>query len=175
MHAPSYALAARPVVPPDFSVLYARFRPPVQAKCRRLLGGTGASDDVVQETFVRLWKADVASEENPRVVMAWLYRTCTRLSIDVLRDRKRTQPRDLTDEPLPCGVDLAASTEARAAIAALADAVSEDELAVAVLCRVDGLSQLEAATLLEVSERTVRRMLDRFDERTRSLRKELSS
>jgi len=46
---------------------------------------------------------------------------------------------------------------------------------VAVLCRVDGLSQLEAATLLEVSERTVLRMLDRFDERTRSLRKELSS
>jgi len=29
--------------------------------------------------------------------------------------------------------------------------------------------------VLEVSERTVRRMLERFDERTRSLRKEFSS
>ena len=51
----------------------------------------------------------------------------------------------------------------------------EEELAVAVLCRVDGLSQPEAAGVLGVSDRTVRRLLDRFDERTGALRKELLS
>jgi DNA-directed RNA polymerase specialized sigma24 family protein len=107
--------------------------------------------------------------------MAWLYRTCTRLSIDVLRDRKKggSLPADL--EATPCGIDPRGCVEARAAIARLAAEVPEDELSAAVLCRVDGLSQPEAATVLGISERTVRRALDRFDERTSSLRKELTS
>ncbi len=76
-------------------------------------------------------------------------------------------------EELPCSVDLAAVSEARSATRSLASSVPADELAVAVLCRVDGLPQPEAATVLGLSERTVRRMLGRFDERSASLRKEL--
>jgi len=56
----------------------------------------------------------------------------------------------------------------------LAGAVPQDELAVAVLCRVDGLAQPEAAQVLGISERTVRRVLDRFDQRTETMRKELT-
>jgi RNA polymerase sigma-70 factor (ECF subfamily) len=179
MHATQSAFANRasfPLPPPtDFAAIYARYRPPIQAKSRRLLGGSPLADDVVQETFVRFWKSGFADEENPRTVMAWLYRTCTRLAIDVIRDRRRTMPGELTEERTPCGVDLAAATEARAAVLSLAQSVPEEELAVAVLCRVDGLAQPEAAAVLDVSERTVRRMLDRFDERTLELRKEFTS
>jgi RNA polymerase sigma-70 factor (ECF subfamily) len=167
---------ATPLTPPlDFSVAYTRYRPPIRAKCQRLLGASHSAEDVVQETFIRLWKSGVGEDAEPRTVMAWLYRTCTRLAIDVLRERKRIDPREASDDAVPCGVDLAAATAARAVIARLAAAVPEDEIAVAILCRVDGLPQPEAAAVLEVSERTVRRMLERFDERTESLRKELSS
>jgi len=159
----------------DFSVAYTRYRPPIRAKCQRLLGASHSAEDVVQETFIRLWKSGLGEEADPRTVMAWLYRTCTRLAIDVLRERKRIDPREVADDDVPCGVDLAASTAARAVINKLATAVPEEELAVAILCRVDGLAQPEAAAVLDVSERTVRRMLERFDERTESLRKELSS
>jgi RNA polymerase sigma-70 factor (ECF subfamily) len=165
--------------PTDFSRTYARFVPPIRAKCRRLLGASSHAEDIVQETFLRLWNAGPAAPaSDPRAVMAWLYRTCTRLAIDVLRERRKAGPR--TDEPhaeraAPCGCDLAASAEARATIARLARDVPEDELEVAVLCRVDGLAQPEAALVLGVSERTVRRMLDRFDARTGPLRKELAS
>ena len=76
---------------------------------------------------------------------------------------------------MPCPIDVDAYVEARATIASLAASVPEDELSAAVLCRVDGLPQPEAATVLGVSERTVRRLLDRFDERTLPLRQELSS
>jgi len=159
----------------DFERTYARFLPPVRAKCLRLLGRSHAAEDVAQEAFLRLWKSG-ASDGDPRAVMAWLYRTATRLAIDVLRDRRRSDVDDVDgEEATPCAVDPRASVEARAAIASLASTVPEDELAVAVLCRVDGLPQPEAATVLGVSERTVRRMLDRFDERTMPLRKELSS
>jgi RNA polymerase sigma-70 factor, ECF subfamily len=162
--------------PADFARVYARYLPPIQAKCRRLLGrSSAAAEDVAQETFLRLWKSDVAADGDVRTVMAWLYRTCTRLAIDVLRRRRWTDGGEEGLDATPCGVDLGAATAARAAIVSLAASVPEDELAVAVLCRVDGLSQPEAAAVLGVSDRTVRRFLDRFDERTGPLRKELLS
>jgi RNA polymerase sigma-70 factor (ECF subfamily) len=164
--------------PLDFAVVYARFLPAIQAKCRRLLGRAPAAEDVAQETFLRLWKSGLArgdERDDPRTIMAWLYRTCTRLAIDVLRERRRTDLREVDLDATPCGLDEGACVEARAAIASLASSVTEDELEVAVLCRVDCLSQPEAAGVLGVSERTVRRMLERFDQRTLPLRKELSS
>jgi RNA polymerase sigma-70 factor (ECF subfamily) len=161
--------------PADFARVYARLRPPIQAKCRRLLGRSAAAEDVVQETFLRLWKSGVAEAGDPRTVMAWLDRTCTRLAIDVLRERRWTDGGEGVVEATPCAVDLGAATVAKAAIVSLAASVPEEELAVAVLCRVDGLSQPEAAAVLGVSDRTVRRLLDRFDERTGALRKEFLS
>ena len=156
----------------DFARVYARFLPPIQAKCRRLLGSSAAAEDVAQETFVRLWRSDVAAGGDARTVMAWLYRTCTRLAIDVLRERRWTGRGEDDAEATPCAVDLGAATAAKTAILTLAASVTEEELSVAVLCRVDGLSQPEAAAVLGVSERTIRRLLGRFDERTAELRKE---
>jgi RNA polymerase sigma-70 factor (ECF subfamily) len=160
---------------PDPSRAYARFLPPIRAKCRRLLGSAAAAEDVAQEAFLRLWKSGLASDGDPRVVMAWLYRTCTRLAIDVLRERRRTAGPELDLDATPCAIDAHGCVEARAAIASLAGSVPEEELAVVVLCRVDCLSQPEAAMVLGVSERTVRRVLGRFDQRTEPLRKEFST
>jgi RNA polymerase sigma-70 factor, ECF subfamily len=164
------------LVPPhDFAATFARFSPPIHAKCRRMLGRSAAAEDVVQETFARLWKSGVAEGSDTRTVMAWLYRTCTRLAIDVIRERKRSVHEAVDYEAVPCGVDLAASAAARAAIESVAAQVPHEELEVAVLCRIDGLSQPDAAMVLAISERTVRRMLDRFDARTEPLRKEFTS
>jgi RNA polymerase sigma-70 factor, ECF subfamily len=160
--------------PLGFQVLYARFSPSIRAKCRRLLGRSQAAEDVAQEAFLRFWKSGLEDGE-PRAAMAWLYRTATRLAIDVLRDRRRGPVDEVSDDATPCAVDLGASLEARAAIASLAGSVPEDELFAAVLCRVEGLPQPEAAIVLGVSERTLRRLIERFDQRTAPLRKELSS
>jgi RNA polymerase sigma-70 factor (ECF subfamily) len=130
---------------------------------------------VAQEAFVRLWKSGIGESGDARTVMAWLYRTCTRLAIDALRAQKRDAGGEVDLERMPCGAQMGAQIEARAAIAALAKSVPEDELEAAVLCRVDGMAQPEAAGVLGVSERTVRRALERFDERTGALRKELTS
>jgi RNA polymerase sigma-70 factor (ECF subfamily) len=163
--------------PTLFSQAYARFLPPIQEKCRRLLGHSAAAEDVAQETFLRFWSSGLRDVPDVRVVTAWLYRTSTRLAIDVLRHRRGMDAADDGAErvdDIPCAVDLVACAEARAAIRSLARSVPEEELAVAVLCRVDGLSQPEAALVLGVTERTVRRILVRFDERIHSLRKELA-
>lgn len=162
---------------PVFPDAYRRFVGPVRAKCRRMLGAGAATEDVVQETFVRLWKSgpDVA-EAAPGLVMQWLYRTSTRLAIDALRERRRVSDDPPEDLVLPCGAPGAdVVLAARARIHALAASVPGDELEAALLTRVDGLSQAEVAGVLGISERTVRRLLERFDERATRQREELRS
>ena len=147
----------------SFPAAYRRFVAPVRAKCRRLLGETSVAEDAAQETFLRLLRTDLDGAAEARVVLAWLYRTCTRVSIDMLRERRRNPT--AVDEPSPCGGDLAAAIEARSALARIGTETPDDELAAVVLCRVDALTQPEAAHVMNVSERTVRRLLDRFDAR----------
>ena len=146
---------------------YHSFVAPVRAKCRRLLGDASAAEDATQETFLRMLRSapQLATSTDTRAVMAWLYRTCTNISIDVLRERRRRPLDVVSEESMTCGVDLGASLEARSALAKIAGETPDDELAAAVLCRVDALTQPEAAEVLNISERSVRRLLERFDER----------
>lgn len=141
----------------------------IRAKCARMLDGEEASD-VAQEAFVRLCESGVVHEQ-AAARAAWIYRTCTRLAIDRLRRRGR-------------GVETAAGPGSEAAggaapadevlaarqlLAAVAGLVPADELELAVLCRVDGLTQVEAAEVTRRSERSVRRLLARLDGRLATL------
>jgi RNA polymerase sigma-70 factor, ECF subfamily len=166
---------------PPFPDAYARFFPPIRAKCRRLLGSNAEAEEIAQEAFVRLWQMGPSGPAHGpgadvRAVMAWLYRTCTRLAIDVLRRRRLRQDQEpATEDCFPCAIALADSVEARSAIFALRARVPGDELEAAILCRVDGLSHAEAAEVLEISERTLRRLLERFDARAERWKKEFRS
>ncbi len=55
----------------------------------------------------------------------------------------------------------------------LARRLPADELEVALLVRLDGLTQAEIAEVVRVSERTVRRCLRRLDHRVAKMRKEI--
>lgn len=163
----------------SFPATYRRFLPSVRAKSRRLLGHVGEADEVAHEVFVRMWQSPPEFDPtDARSVGAWLYRTCTRLSIDVLRRRRVAEFRPIDDDEdsaLPCGQWVEAQAAARKLIALVAARAPADALEAAILCRVDGLSQPEAAEVLGASERTVRRLLERFDEVAAPWRKELLS
>ncbi len=154
-----------------FPEVYRDFSPALRARCVRLLGSGPAIDDVVQETFARLWASGrflLAGE--PRALAAWLHRTAERLAIDALRDRARVRPCD-PDVLEPSSTTAAPDdiADARVTIAGVVD-VPPRELEAATLARVDGLTHPAVATAMGVSERTVRRLLDRFDRRTAGLR-----
>jgi RNA polymerase sigma-70 factor (ECF subfamily) len=140
----------------------------------RLLGQSALAEDIVQETLVRLWQAGPnIDNDDTRTVMAWLYRTCTRLAIDVLRKRRSFEVLPAENALIvPCAVAHEDAVVARRLIAALVKHIPDDELEAALLCRVDGLSQPETAALLGISERTVRRLLERFDANAERWRRE---
>lgn len=140
---------------------YERYFPLIREKCRRMLGDFDDAQDLAQDTFIRLWKADLALADT-RKVTSWIYKTATRLAIDRLRARavRDALPPSAAVDEGPFGV-----VAARRQVLTLARELPGDELSAAVLDRVDGLTHAESAEVLGVSERTVRRLLERFDAR----------
>lgn len=155
-------------MPADLSDTYRRYYPLLVRKCQRMLGDGHEAEDLAQEAFLRFSRSDVPGDD-PRTVTAWLYRTSTRLAIDRLRARRR--------EGLTSLASLAAdeagpdrSLDAQALLTELVRRVPRDEIEAALLSRVDGLTQVEIAEVLGVHERSVRRLLARFEERVARLR-----
>ncbi len=80
-----------------FELLLQEHRDPVYRTARYLVRNAEDAEDVVQETFVRLWK----TREDIRIenVRAWLLRVCRNLCLDALRRRKvRDQARLTADQ-----------------------------------------------------------------------------
>jgi len=141
---------------------YRRYFALIRGKCTRVLGDTSEAEDVAQETFTRLWWHRDAIGSEPRQIIAWIYRTATHLAIDQLR-RRRAAPSELGEATHPASAE--AQIGARHELVQLARQLEPEELELAVLHRVDGLGQRELAEVLGVSERTVRRLLARLDQR----------
>lgn len=150
---------------------YRRYFPVIREKCRRMVGADEAQD-IAQETFMRLWKSGPI-DADAREVTAWVYRVATRLSIDALRRRPRTDD-DAAARALPGPTALEQATASRQQLQQLLARVPADLLELAVLTRVDGLTQPEAGEVLGVTDRTVRRQLDKLDALLGALRQEAS-
>jgi len=156
----------------SFEDSYRRVFPLVLAKCRRMLRGHADAHDVAQEVFVRLWKHRELIDE-PRALVGWLYLTSTRLVIDRARQRKLGQESMVHLEGAVAAPASGGGEErfaSRQQLRSLLSDVPAKELEAAILNRLDRLSHLEVAQVMGVGERTVRRLLARFDERTGALR-----
>jgi len=142
---------------------YRRYFPLIRQKCARALVDRQEAEDVAQDTFIRLWQAK-AYRGHPLQISAWIYRTSTRLIVDRLRSRtSRSRLSTIASEP--ASETLAASLDARKLLTRVAATTPHRELEAAVLSRFDGLSQRELCEVLGVSDRTLRRLLSRFDAR----------
>jgi RNA polymerase sigma-70 factor (ECF subfamily) len=156
----------------SFEDCYRRVFPLVLAKCRRMLRGDADTMDLAQEVFVRLWQHRELVND-PQALTAWLYRASTRLVIDRARQRRLGQE---SLSHLQKRLEDAAADDAEARFSSrrqlrgvLADC-PENELEAVILSRLDRLTHPEIAAVIGASERTVRRLLGRFDERVRALR-----
>jgi RNA polymerase sigma factor (sigma-70 family) len=86
-------------------------RPHLRAVAYRMLGSLAEADDAVQETWLRLGRADAAGVHN---LGGWLTTVVARVSLDMLRSRRSRR-----EEPLPvvAGAAEAADPEQEAVLA----------------------------------------------------------
>jgi RNA polymerase sigma-70 factor (ECF subfamily) len=125
----------------------------------RFLGSREDAQDIVQETFISVFKS-LRSLRDPRRFPAWLYR----ISLNHCRGRWRSRP-----DEVPLGADVEGEPDARTSVRSTADPVagahdrlevvdlirkslmslSEDHRAAIVLKEYAGLSLEEVATVME--------------------------
>jgi RNA polymerase sigma-70 factor, ECF subfamily len=80
-----------------FAESFERHRRELQVHCYRMLGSLEDSEDLVQKTFLRAWRArERFGADGPSSFRAWLYRIATNACLDVLRTRsRRVMPPDV--------------------------------------------------------------------------------
>jgi RNA polymerase sigma-70 factor (TIGR02960 family) len=74
-----------------FAVLADRHRRELHVHCYRMLASFDEAEDLVQETFLRAWRAR-DTLEGGAALRAWLYRIATNACLDALRRRSRRLP-----------------------------------------------------------------------------------
>ena len=79
----------------DFPTLTQRYQRELLAHCYRMSGSVHEAEDLVQETFLRAWKA-AADFQGRSSVRTWLYRIATNVCLSNLEGRPR--------RPLPAGL-----------------------------------------------------------------------
>lgn len=120
---------------------------------------------------MRLWKNRELIED-PLALTGWLYRASTRLVIDRARQRKLSDESLAHLQSLTGSVDDASDDRfaSRRQLLSITTDFPAKELEVAILSRFDNLTHREIADVMGIGERTVRRLLERFDERVRALK-----
>jgi RNA polymerase sigma-70 factor, ECF subfamily len=88
-----------------FSVLFERHRRELRAHCYRMVGSFEDSEDLVQDTFARAWRARARFRREGRwSFRAWLYRIATNACLDhVARGGTRVLPVDVAPAADPEG------------------------------------------------------------------------
>jgi RNA polymerase sigma-70 factor, ECF subfamily len=125
------------------SELYDRYSRPVYATGVRLLGDAHLAEDLVQETFTKVWQAAASFDPSRARFATWLYRVTRNRAVDLDR-RRRARPQPAGDARLQAisGEEPEASVDGWDVADALSR-IPEEHREVLTLAYFEGLSQRE--------------------------------
>lgn len=141
-------------------VLVLRLSPRLLSYVSRLLRDRAEAEDVVQEALLRLWRMAPDWRSGEARVTTWLYRVATNLVTDRLRagQRRRLSALDEAAEPAddaPGAVARLIEADRMAALDAALASLPERQRQAVILRHLEGLSNPEIATILEIGVEAV--------------------
>ncbi|MFT4089497.1 MAG: RNA polymerase sigma factor [Asticcacaulis sp.] len=151
--------------------LVTRKLPRMLALARRLLGDAAEAEDVAQEALLRLWKQAAHWVPGRAKLDTWLHKVAVNLCYDRLRKRREMVDAadiELVDEQADPARQLD-QLEVSAQVEAALNALPERQKLAIVLCYYQELSNIEAASLMDVSVDALESLLSRGRRQLRSL------
>lgn len=143
-----------------FGMLVRHHQKRVHRLAVHLTGSASLADDVVQETFLRAYKA-IHRFDGRADLFTWLYRICINVALNIKRQNRRVTT-DLSDPRVPEPVDDASDPSATAeqsqtykSLSRAIDGLTEGLRVTVVLACVDQLPYKDIAGMLGCSEGTV--------------------
>ena len=152
-----------------FDALFQRWAGPLLGYLERMLRDTGAAEELVQEAFLRVYRARERYQPDARF-STWLYRIATNLALNELRRPRRRDPHDSVDAegaaPLlvaqAAPIDEVVDARRRGVAVERAFALlPERQRAALWLTAVEGRSYAEVAEGLDVTEKAVKALVHR--------------
>lgn len=119
----------------------------------RLLGNTIDAEDIVQDTFVRVWTAARTWQPGKARVTTWIHRIAHNLCMDFFRKDKRALHDEVTHQ-LESDIDPmhdASNKDLRTQMQAALSSLPVRQRNAIVLCHYQGLSNRDAAEIVGVS------------------------
>ena len=129
----------------------------------RMTGNAADADEVSQEAFLRIWSHAGRWQTDRVKFTTWLYRIARNLAIDRHRKNRKTSDADVTmilDES-PDAVDTIDVDQRQRILRGAVAQLPERQRTALLLCHFDGMSNQDAAAVLEVTVEALESLLSR--------------
>jgi len=139
----------------------------------RYVGPYGDVDDVVQETFFRVWRKAPQWQDKKLPPMNWLYRIAYNLCIDTIRKRKlqvsideleektSNEKQEIVSPVAGLPENNIANMQTKETLAIAFDTLPERQRTAMILCHYHGQSNGEAALIMNLSIDALESLLSR--------------
>ena len=146
-----------------FNQLLTRHLPAVHRYLTRMTGCTSDSDELSQETFLRVWENAERYRSRQVRFTTWLHRIAHNLFIDAVR-RGQPGPSEeslLAEDPGPGPERRAELAQQHRILQQALMRLPEAQRSALLLCQVQGFSNREAAAIMNIGERALESLLAR--------------
>lgn len=149
---------------PAYQAVVKEHLKPISHYAYRLLGNQKDTEDITQETFLKLWLNAATWKPEKSKLTTWLHRITHNLCVDYLRKHSRVQTQDSFEDTLVDSLDANDDKDIdftqrdlnrdSAKIQILDSALNqlpENQRSAIMLCTVQNFSNKEAAVIMDVS------------------------
>jgi RNA polymerase sigma-70 factor (ECF subfamily) len=147
---------------------------PISHYAYRLLGNQKDTEDITQETFLKLWINAATWKPEKSKLTTWLHRITHNLCVDYLRKHSRVQTQDNFEEHLVDSSeetndrnadfiqrDLCRNSEKIRILDSALNQLPENQRSAIMLCTVQNFSNKEAAVIMDISVKALESIIAR--------------
>lgn len=144
---------------------------PVTNYVQRMTSNSADTEDLVQETFFRLWSTKDRYDPKKAKLTTWIHKIAHNLCVDSFRASKFESPE--MDEPITSGPDSDYDKISRSQwVSRSLSLLPERQRSAVVMCHYQGLSNREAADVFEISVDALESLLRRGRSQLKALLKD---